>query len=209
MKIGKSPIWDAEDCALVLIDYQPEMFSRVKSEDPKLIELNVCTLARAAKEFNMPIVLSTVGVKMGVNRPTIEGLRKTIPGVTEIDRSSMDAWEDAEFLKAVKATGRKRLVFGALYTEICLAYPVVHCLADDYEANFVVDAVGGQSKVEHDMAILRMIQAGAVPNTTLPMICEWFRDWTSPIAQKGREIFGPYMQEREKVLNAESQSLSH
>jgi nicotinamidase-related amidase len=187
--MAKRAIWDADDCALILIDYQPEMFSRVTSSDPALVELNVRSLARAAKAFKVPVVLSTVGVKMGVNRPTIQSLKEDLPGLEEIDRSSMDAWEDEAFLNAVKATGKKRLVFCALWTEICLAFPVVEALADGYEVMIVTDAVGGQSKVEHETAIWRMVHVGAVPNTADAVIGEWFRDWKSPRAAAGREVF--------------------
>lgn len=188
MTSSGKPIWDASECALILIDYQPEMFRSVRSSDHKLIELNVRTLAKGAKAFGMPIVLSTVGVKMGVNKATIETLRKDLQEVAEIDRTSMNAWEDVAFLNAVKATGRKKLVFGALWTEICLVYPVIEALHAGYEVSFVADAVGGQSKVEHETAIQRLIQAGAVPNTTCAMVAEWFRDWKSPAATKGREV---------------------
>ena len=196
MTKSKSVTWDAKDCALILIDYQPEMFKLVKSTDTQIIELNVCTMASVAKEFKMPIILSTVGVEMGVNKPTIDGLKKILPDIIEIDRSTMNAWEDPAFLKAVKATGKKRLIFGALFTEICLAYPVLDALADDYEVSFLVDAVGGQSVVEHETAVQRLIQAGAVPNTTWPAICELFRDWKSPHSQIARDLFSPYIHER-------------
>jgi nicotinamidase-related amidase len=189
-------IWDASECALILIDYQPEMFKAVRSMDPKELEMNIVTLTKTAKAFDIPVVLSTVGVEMGVNHATIEALAQVIPESHPIDRSSMNAWEDKNFLKAVKATGRKRLVFGALWTEICLAFPVVDALKDGYDVAIVADAVGGQSKEEHDIAMLRMIHAGAVPNTTTAMIAEWFRDWKSPRAKAGREILVPYLKEK-------------
>lgn len=189
-------IWDASDCALILIDYQPEMFKAVRSMDPKELEMNIVALTKTAKAFDIPVILSTVGVEMGVNHPTIEALAQVIPDSPPIDRSTMNAWEDKNFLEAVKATGRKRLVFGALWTEICLAFPVVDALKDGYEVAIVADAVGGESKEEHDIAILRMIHAGAVPNTTTAMIAEWFRDWKSPRAKAGREILVPFLKER-------------
>lgn len=181
--------WDASECALILIDYQPEMFKGIGSTDPQTVENNVCALTRAAVSFDIPVILSTVGVQMGVNQPTIRSLRNELPEMQEIDRSSMNAWEDEAFLKAVKATGRKRLVFCALWTEICLAYPVLEALNDGFEVTFVADAVAGQSKEEHEMAVERMIQAGAIPNTSIAMVAEWFRDWKSPLAAKGREVF--------------------
>lgn len=185
-------VWDASECALIFIDYQPEMFKSIRSSDPKIIELNACTLARAASNFDIPIILSTVGVEMGVNRPTIDSLLKEIHHADPIDRSSMNAWEDEHFVKAVKATGKKRLIFCGLWTEICLTFPVIDAICEDYEVAFIADAVGGMSKLEHDIAVSRLIQAGAVPNSTSAMICEWFRDWKSPLATKGREVLKPF-----------------
>jgi nicotinamidase-related amidase len=193
-------VWKHEDAALLLIDYQKEMFDTVRSETPaELIDFNVRLLIKAAKAFNMPIVLSTVGVEMGVNHPTRQSILDELPGINVIDRSSMNAWEDQPFREAVKKTGRKRLIFGALYTEICLAFPVVDAIADGYEVTFVVDAVGGLSQLAHRTAIERLAHAGAVPNTSLALVTELFRDWKSPVASKAREIIKPYMAEVHKV----------
>lgn len=194
-------IWKHEETALILIDYQKEMFDTVRSETPaELIDLNVRLLMKAAKAFDMPIVLSTVGVQMKVNHPTRQSILDELPGGTEIiDRSSMNAWEDKPFREAVKKTGRKRLIFGALYTEICLAFPVVEAMADGYDVTFVVDAVGGLSQLAHRTAIERLAHAGAVPNTSLALVTELFRDWKSPVADKAREIIKPYLAEVQKL----------
>src|SRR6266702_4847552 len=161
-------VWTSEEVALILIDYQKEMFENVKSETtPDEIDLNVRFLIRAAKAFNIPVVLSSVGVTMGVNGPTRASITDELPGLEAIDRSSMNAWEDAAFRAAVEKTGRKRLIFGALYTEICLAFPVVDALKDGFDVMFVVDAVGGLSQLIHRTAVDRLVQAGAVPNTAL------------------------------------------
>jgi nicotinamidase-related amidase len=195
-----SGVWKYEDAALILIDYQNEMFDTIRSETPaELIELNVRLLLKAAKAFGVPIVLSTVGVQMGVNQPTRQSILDEVPGIDVIDRSSMNAWEDEAFLAAVKKTGRTRLIVGALYTEICLAFPVVDALADGYEVTFVVDAVGGLSQVAHRTAIERLAHAGAVPNTSLAVLTELFRDWKSPVADKAREIIKPYLAEVQKL----------
>lgn len=192
-------VWKYEDAALILIDYQKEMFDTVRSETPaELIDLNVRLLIKAAKAFKMPVVLSTVGVEMGVNHPTRQSILDELPGIEVIDRSSMNAWEDKPFLEAVKKTGRKRLIFGALYTEICLAFPVIDALADGYDVTFVVDAVGGLSQLAHRTAIERMANAGAVPNTSLALVTELFRDWKSPVAGKAREIVKAYLGEVQK-----------
>jgi nicotinamidase-related amidase len=193
-------VWKHEDAALILIDYQKEMFDTVRSETPaELIDRNVRLLIKAAKAFNMPIVLSTVGVEMGVNQPTRQSILDELPGINVIDRSSMNAWEDKPFREAVEKTGRKRLIFGALYTEICLAFPVVDAIADGYEVTFVVDAVGGLSQLAHRTAIERLAHAGAVPNTSLALVTELFRDWKSPVADKARALVKPYLAEVRKL----------
>lgn len=189
-----------QDAALILIDYQKEMFDQVRSETPpELIELNVRLLIRAAKAFGMPIVLSTVGVQMGVNGPTRESILAELPGLPVIDRSSMNAWEDEAFQAAVKKTGRKRLVFGALWTEICLAFPVIDTLKEGYDVTFVVDAVGGMSQLAHTTAIQRLVAAGAAPQTVVAVVAELFRDWKSPVAARAREILKPYSSDLQKL----------
>jgi nicotinamidase-related amidase len=196
-------VWTYEDSALVLIDYQKEMFDTVRSEtSAELIDLNIRLLIKAAKAFNMPIVLSTVGVEMGVNHPTRQSILDELPGIEVIDRSSMNAWEDKAFHAAVKKTDRKRLIFGALYTEICLAFPAVDALKDGYDVTFVVDAVGGLSQLAHRTAIERLEHAGAVPNTALALVTELFRDWKSPVANKGREIVKWYVAEVQELATA-------
>jgi nicotinamidase-related amidase len=189
-------VWKYEDAALILIDYQKEMFDTIRSETPAaLVDLNVRLLIKAAKAFDMPVILSTVGVEMGVNHPTRQSILDELPGINIIDRSSMNAWEDKPFHEAVRKTGRKRLIIGALYTEICLAFPVVDALAEGYEVTFVVDAVGGLSQLAHRTAIERLAHAGAVPNTSLAIVTELFRDWKSPVAGKARDIIKPYLAE--------------
>jgi nicotinamidase-related amidase len=187
-------VFKYKETALVVIDYQQEMFDQIRSETPAaLVDLNTRFLIKAAKAFDMPIVLSTVGVELGVNGPTRSSILAELPGAREIDRSSMNAWEDAAFRDAVRATGRRRLIVGALFTEICLAFPTVEMLRDDYEVVFPVDAVGGLSQIAHATAIQRLMQAGAVPATTLAIVTELFRDWKSPVADKARELVKGYL----------------
>jgi nicotinamidase-related amidase len=189
-------VWTYENSALVLIDYQKEQFEAIRSEtSAELAALNVRLLARTAKAFNMPVVLSTVGVKYGINGPTQASILSDLPGVEPIDRSSMNAFEDRVFSDAVKNTGRKRLIFGGLHTEVCLTFAVVQALKDGYEGMFVTDAVGGRSPSAHRTAIERMAHAGAVPNTAFAVVCELFRDWASPMANKAREVIYWYFAE--------------
>jgi nicotinamidase-related amidase len=193
-------VWTYQDCALVLIDYQNEILATIRSEtNADLVKLNVRLLARTAKAFNMPIVLSTVGVAAHINGPTHPVILAELPGLQVIDRTTMNAFEDPAFREAVKKTGRKRLIFGGLHTEICLAFAVVEALKNGYEAMFVTDAVGGRSQTAHRTAIERLTHAGAIPNTALAVLCELFRDWTSPMADKARAVIGWYFAEVPKV----------
>ena len=193
-------VWTYENSALVLIDYQKEMFETIRSEtSADLADLNVRLLAKTAKAFNVPVVLSTVGVKYGINGPTHASILAELPGVEPIDRTSMNAFEDRAFSDAVKRTGRKRLIIGGLHTEICLTFAVVQALKDGYEGMFVADAVGGRSQSAHRTAIERMAHAGAVPNTALAVVTELFRDWASPLADKAREVIYWYFAEVPKV----------
>jgi nicotinamidase-related amidase len=189
-------VWTYEDCALVLIDYQKEMFEVIRSEtDADLVELNVRLLAKTAKALGMPIVLSTVGVGLGFNGPTLPSILAELDGIEPIDRSSMNAFEDDAFREAVKATGRKRLIIGGLHTEICLTFATVQALKDGYDAMFVTDAVGGRSQVAHGTAIERLSHAGAVPTTALAVNTELFRDWATPQAGPAGQVIYWYFTE--------------
>ena len=193
---GKSnAVWDASECALMFIDYQDHVFHVIFAQDRRVIDLNVRTLAKMALAFRIPVILTTVGVEMGANGPTIASLRAVLPDVQDIDRSTMNAWDDPKFLAAVKATGRKRLVMCGISTSACLTYPVVSALAEGYEVAFIVDAVGDSSKQQHDTAVLRLAHAGAIPNTTVGMIAEWFLDWKLPVANEWRKVAVPYYDE--------------
>jgi nicotinamidase-related amidase len=189
-------VWTYGDCALVLIDYQNEMLEVIRSETSSdLVELNVRLLARAAKAFEMPIVLSTVGVELEFNGPTRDAILSELDGIEPIDRTSMNAFEDQAFSDAVKATGRKRLIIGGLHTEICLTNAVTTGLKDGYDVMFPTDAVGGRSQTAHRTAIERLSHAGAVPNTSLAVLTELFRDWGTPQARPANEVINWYFTE--------------
>ena len=196
-------VWTADDCALVLIDYQKEMFEVIRSEtSPDLVELNVRLLAKTAKAFGMPIVLSTVGVGYGFNGPTVPAVLSELDGLEPIDRSSMNAFEDQAFRDAVRATGRKRLIIGGLHTEICLTFATVQGLKDGYEVLYVADAVGGRSQIAHRTAIERLAHAGAVPTTALAVTTELFRDWAGPLAGPAADVIYWYFSEAPKLTDA-------
>jgi nicotinamidase-related amidase len=202
IKTDSRGVWKAAECALVLSDYQDHILDTVWQRDRRVIELNVCTLAKMAVAFKIPVILSTVGVEMGATGPTFAALRAAVPGVKDIDRNSMDAWDDPKFVAAVEATGRKRLVMGAIATSVCLAFPAIDAMAAGYEVAFVVDAVGDHYLEQHDAAILRLGLAGAVPTSTVSMIAEWFRDWGSPMADEWRKVLVPYYDEMAALKNA-------
>src|SRR6185503_10238369 len=196
-------VWTADDCALVLIDYQKEMFEVIRSEtSADLVELHVRLLARTAKAFDMPIVLSTVGVGYGFNGPTLPSVLSELDDIEPIDRTSMNAFEDQAFREAVAATGRKRLIIGGLHTEICLTFATVQALKDGYESMFVADAVGGRSQVAHRTGLERLAHAGAVPTTALAVNTELFRDWASPVAGAARDVIYWYFTEVTKLTDA-------
>ena len=196
-------VWTYEDCALVLIDYQKEMFEVIRSEtDADLVELNVRLLAKTAKALDLPIVLSTVGVGFGLNGPTLPSILYELDGIEPIDRSSMNAFEDDAFREAVRATGRRRLIIGGLHTEICLTFATVQALKDGYDVMFVTDAVGGRSQIAHRTGIERLSHAGAVPSTALAVNTELFRDWATPPAAPALEVIHWYFIEVPKLTPA-------
>jgi nicotinamidase-related amidase len=174
-KIGLDALLRPETSVLVLIDHQPYQFANLHSHEPTMIVNNVIALAKLAKVFKVPTILSTVIEERGGY--LIKGLQDVFPDQKPINRTFINAWEDPKVTDAVKKTGRKQLVLAALYTEICLAMPAIQALADGYDVFIVTDASGGVSAEAHDMAVRRMVTAGAVPITWLAVLGEWQRDW--------------------------------
>jgi nicotinamidase-related amidase len=166
-----------ENSALIIIDYQPVQVGSVASMDRRSLVLNIVDVAKAAKLYGLPIVLSTVNVNTGKNAPTIDQLTDVMGEIEALDRTTINAWEDVEFVSAVKATGRKKLIMTALWTEACLTFPTLDALRDGYEVYPVVDAVGGTSPEAHRAALERIVQAGARPISWVQLLCELQRDW--------------------------------
>ena len=173
-----------QNAALVLIDYQDAQINSIP-QDPENYVPNVVALAKVGRLFGLPVVLSTVNHGTGVNGDTIPQLREQLPGVPAYDRTSINAWEDADFVTAVRATGRKRLIIGALWTEVCLAFPVLDALKEGFDVYPVVDAVAGTSPVAHEWALQRMLQAGARPVSWVSVMCELQRDWNRTATAQG------------------------
>ncbi len=165
-----------KNSTLVLIDFQPQMTFGVASIDRQTLFNNVILLAKAAKIFQVPTILTTVETKSfsGYMWPQLLDL---FPDQEPIERSSMNSWEDEAFVAAVKATGRKKLIIAALWTEVCLAFPALEAIKAGYEVYAVEDASGGTSLLAHNAAMRRIEQAGAVPVTALQVLLEYQRDW--------------------------------
>src|SRR5688500_11587703 len=180
-----------QNAVIAFIDYQREQYAGVGSVDHDELLAHVTMLGRIASSFELPVVLSTVYVKHGMSGTNAE-LRDVLPGVLEIDRTTMNSWEDAEFRTAVERTGRKKLILAGLWTEVCVAFPALDALREGYQVYIVVDAIGGVSLVAHESALQRMTAAGAIPITVLGRACELQRDWGRPGADRLRAIMREY-----------------
>jgi nicotinamidase-related amidase len=166
-----------QNSALVVIDYQPNQIQVVTSMDRDLLVRNIVSVARTARTYGLPIVLSTVGVVATGAAPTIPELKEVLADSSEIDRTSINAWEDVEFRQAVEATGRKKLIMTALWTEVCLTFPSLDALRAGYEIYPVVDAVAGTSPEAHRAGLERIVQAGGQPISWVGLAGELQRDW--------------------------------
>jgi nicotinamidase-related amidase len=174
-KTGLDGLLRSEDSVLALIDHQAFQFANLHSHEPTMIVNNVVGLAKFAKLFGVPTILSTVLEDRGGY--LIKGIQDVFPEQKPIDRTLINSWQDKNFVEAIRKTGRKQLVLAALWTEICLAMTAVHALADGFDVFFVTDASGGASVEAHDMGVRRIQAAGAVPITWLAVAAEWQRDW--------------------------------
>lgn len=174
-KAGLDALLTPDNCVLILIDHQPFQFAGLRSHDTQTVINNVVGLAKAAKLFNVPTLLTTVVEERGGY--LLKQLQDVFPEQKPINRTFINTWEDTRVVEWVKKTGRKRIVMAALWTEICLAMPVIHALGDGYEVYIVTDASGGVSLESHEVAIQRMVQAGAVPLTWTVFGSELQRDW--------------------------------
>lgn len=174
-KTGLPALLRPEDSIVVLIDHQPYQFANLHSHEPTMIVNNVVGLAKAAKVFGVPTILTTVIEERGGN--LIKGLQDVFPDQKPINRTFINTWQDPNVTDIVKESGRKQLILAALWTEICLAMPAIQALGEGYDVFIVTDASGGVSAEAHDMAVRRLVQAGAVPITWMAVISEWQRDW--------------------------------
>jgi nicotinamidase-related amidase len=174
-KIGLEALLTPEESVVLLIDHQPFQFANLHSHEPTMVINNVVLLAKTAKAFGVPTILTTVVEERGGY--LLHGLQDVFPDQKPINRTFINTWEDSRVVDAVKATGRKKLIIAGLWTEICVAMPAIQALADGYGVYVVTDASGGTTREAHDMAVQRMIQAGVVPITSGLVMAEFQRDW--------------------------------
>jgi len=162
--------------ALLVIDYQPSQIGAVRSIDHDLLLKNIVTTVEIANLYGVPIVHSTINVANGQG-PTLPGLAEELAANPPIDRTQINSWEDVEFVEAVRATGRRKLIICALWTEVCMAFPALDAIREGYEVYPVVDAIGGTSPEAHRAGIERTVQAGGKPIGWVSLACELQRDW--------------------------------
>jgi nicotinamidase-related amidase len=171
------PLMTPQNSALLVIDYQPSQLESVRSMDHELLLKNAICTVKLAKLYSVPVVHSTIQVASGRQAPTLPELAELLDDDPPVDRTTMNSWEDPDFVHAVRATGRRKLIFCALWTEICLAFTALDALRDGYDVYPVVDAVGGTSVEAHRAALERVAQAGGKPISWVSLAGELQRDW--------------------------------
>lgn len=173
---NKGRLLTPDNSALIMIDYQPQMFFGVQSVDRQLLINNIVGLAKSAKLFKVPTILTTIAAE-SFSGPDLPEIEEVFTGMKAIDRTTMNAWEDERVVSEVKKIGRKKLIISGLWTEVCVAFPALSALEDGYEVYVVADAIGGSSKEAHDYAMWRMVHSGVIPVTWLQVLLEFQRDW--------------------------------
>jgi nicotinamidase-related amidase len=176
VKRSEKGLLTPDNCVVTIIDLQPQMLFGVCNFDRQMVINNNLALLKATKVFDVPVVLSTVETK-GFSGYMWPQLRAVYPNQPLIERSSMNSWDDDNFVNAVKKTGKKKIVLAGLWTETCVALPTVQAIHDGYEVYVVEDCCGDVSALAHDNAMKRVVQAGAKPVTSLSVMLEWQRDW--------------------------------
>ncbi len=177
-KLSEKGLLTPDNCVVAIIDLQPQMLFGVANFDRQTVINNNLVLAKSARVFDVPVVLSTVETKSfsGMMWPQVQAV---FPGQAPIERSTMNAWDDRNFVSAIERTGRKKIVLAGLWTETCVALPTIQALHDGYEVYVVEDCCGDVSVLSHENAMKRVLQAGAKPVTALSVMLEWQRDWAA------------------------------
>ncbi|PKM19917.1 MAG: hydrolase [Gammaproteobacteria bacterium HGW-Gammaproteobacteria-15] len=175
LRNGLSSLLRPEDSVLVLIDHQPYQLANLNSHEPLMVVNNTTGLAKAAKAFGVPTILtSVVQAQGGYIFPQVT---EVFPDQEVIDRTLINTWQDPAVVDVVKATGRKQLIIAGLWTEVCVAMPAIQAVGEGWDVTIVTDACGGTSVESHEVAIQRMVAAGVNVMTWLAVVSEWQRDW--------------------------------
>jgi len=178
MRAYQNSLLDPTQVVIALIDHEPQMFFGVESDCRNSVLNSVVGLAETAKAFGVPVILSTVEANT-FSGPLVSKVQNVFPDIVPIDRTTLNAWEDTNFKKAVKKTGRKKLLLAGLWTEVCVTFPALSAIEDGYEVYVVADASAGSSKQAHQIALQRLVQAGAIPITWQATLLELQRDWAN------------------------------
>ena len=193
MKDGKLDLLSAENSVLLLVDYQPTMIRSVASGDKTIIKKAAVYASKAASILNVPVVLSSINPNS--NGDVFPEITEIFPGQEVFARKikSFDAFEDEQTFKAVKNTGKKKLVLSGLWTSMCFAYTALHGIKEGYEVYGLMDAAGDSTDAAHEFGIKRMIQAGVIPITLESLVSEWMHDWDNPKAgDLVKEVYSKY-----------------
>ncbi|MGL5136886.1 MAG: hydrolase [Beijerinckiaceae bacterium] len=182
-----------ENSALLIIDYQPVQVSSIRSMSPEELVFNITGVAKAAINYGVPVIHTTVNVSTGRNKPPIQQLQDLLGHLPTYDRTAINAWEDIGFNQAVKALGRRKLIMTGLWTEVCLVFPALDALREGFEVYVPVDAVGGTSVTAHEAGLRRVEQAGGTMTSRVQLYCELQRDWLREATLPGfMDVFESY-----------------
>ncbi len=192
---------DKDNAAVLLVDHQTGLLSLVRDIDPDKFKNNVLALAAAAKYFNLPTILTT-SFEEGPNGPLVPELKEMFPDAPYIARpGQINAWDNEDFVKAVKATGKKQLIIAGVVTEVCVAFPTLSALEEDFEVFVVTDASGTFNALTRDSALNRVSQAGAQLTTWFGAACELHRDWRNDIEGLGA-LFGKHIPDYSNLIQS-------
>ncbi|WP_448761079.1 isochorismate family cysteine hydrolase YcaC [Acinetobacter tandoii] len=196
---------DKNNAAVLLVDHQTGLLSLVRDIDPDKFKNNVLALANAAKYFNLPTILTT-SFENGPNGPLVPELKEMFPDAPYIARpGQINAWDNEDFVKAIKATGKKQLIIAGVVTEVCVAFPALSALEEDFEVFVITDASGTFNALTRDAAWERMSQAGAQLMTWFGMACELHRDWRNDIEGLGT-LFSNHIPDYRNLINSYNQN---
>ena len=196
---------DKDNAAVLLVDHQTGLLSLVRDIDPDKFKNNVLALAAAAKYFNLPTILTT-SFEQGPNGPLVPELKELFPDAPYIARpGQINAWDNEDFVKAVKATGKKQLIIAGVVTEVCVAFPALSALEEKFDVFIVTDASGTFNHLTRDAAWNRMSQAGAQLMTWFGLACELHRDWRNDIEGLG-SLFSNHIPDYRNLMNSYNQN---